>query len=162
MLNIFSKIFGSSNDRTIRKMQHLVDKINRLSDEMHGKDDKFFLTLKETLNDQFIENNDIYSILPIAYAAVREASVRTLGLRHFDSQLFGGISLAEGNISEMKTGEGKTLVATLPAFLNASINNKVVLVTVNDYLAQRDAEWMRPIYVIFRSFCRHNILRSIY
>ena len=146
MLNIFSKIFGSSNDRTIRKMQHLVDKINRLSDEMHGKDDKFFLTLKETLNDQFIENNDIYSILPIAYAAVREASVRTLGLRHFDSQLFGGISLAEGNISEMKTGEGKTLVATLPAFLNASINNKVVLVTVNDYLAQRDAEWMRPIY----------------
>ena len=146
MLNIFSKIFGSSNDRTIRKMQHLVDKINRLSDEMNGKDDKFFLTLKETLNDQFIENNDIYSILPIAYAAVREASVRTLGLRHFDSQLFGGISLAEGNISEMKTGEGKTLVATLPAFLNASINNKVVLVTVNDYLAQRDAEWMRPIY----------------
>ena len=146
MLNIFSKIFGSSNDRTIRKMQHLVDKINSFSDEMSEKDDKFFLTLKETLNDQFLENNDIYSILPIAYAAVREASVRTLGLRHFDSQLFGGISLAEGNISEMKTGEGKTLVATLPAFLNASINNKVVLVTVNDYLAQRDAEWMRPIY----------------
>ena len=146
MLNIFSKIFGSSNDRTIRKMQHLVDKINSFSDEMSEKDDKFFLTLKESLNDQFLENNDIYSILPIAYAAVREASVRTLGLRHFDSQLFGGISLAEGNISEMKTGEGKTLVATLPAFLNASINNKVVLVTVNDYLAQRDAEWMRPIY----------------
>ncbi len=146
MLNIFSKIFGSSNDRTIRKMQHLVDKINSFSDEMSEKDDKFFLTLKETLNDQFLENNDIYSILPIAYAAVREASIRTLGLRHFDSQLFGGISLAEGNISEMKTGEGKTLVATLPAFLNASINNKVVLVTVNDYLAQRDAEWMRPIY----------------
>tara|TARA_B100000795_G_scaffold226123_1_gene182039 strand:- start:1166 stop:3784 length:2619 start_codon:yes stop_codon:yes gene_type:complete len=127
-------------------MQHLVDKINSFSDEMSEKDDKFFLTLKETLNDQFLENNDIYSILPIAYAAVREASIRTLGLRHFDSQLFGGISLAEGNISEMKTGEGKTLVATLPAFLNASINNKVVLVTVNDYLAQRDAEWMRPIY----------------
>ena len=146
MLNIFSKIFGSSNDRTIRKMQHLVDKINSFSDEMSEKDDKFFLTLKETLNDQFLENNDIYSILPIAYAAVREASIRTLGIRHFDSQLFGGISLAEGNISEMKTGEGKTLVATLPAFLNASINNKVVLVTVNDYLAQRDAEWMRPIY----------------
>ena len=147
MLNIFSKIFGSSNDRTIKKMQYLVDQINDLSDEMSEKNDGFFLTLRETLNTQFKENNnDINSILPTAYAAVREASVRTLGLRHFDSQLFGGISLAEGNISEMKTGEGKTLVATLPAFLNASIQNKVVLVTVNDYLAQRDAEWMRPIY----------------
>ena len=129
------------------KMQYLVDQINDLSDEMSEKNDGFFLTLRETLNTQFKENNnDINSILPTAYAAVREASVRTLGLRHFDSQLFGGISLAEGNISEMKTGEGKTLVATLPAFLNASIQNKVVLVTVNDYLAQRDAEWMRPIY----------------
>lgn len=128
-------------------MQYLVDQINDLSDEMSEKNDGFFLTLRETLNTQFKENNnDINSILPTAYAAVREASVRTLGLRHFDSQLFGGISLAEGNISEMKTGEGKTLVATLPAFLNASIQNKVVLVTVNDYLAQRDAEWMRPIY----------------
>ena len=121
-------------------MQYLVDEINDLSDEMSEKNDGFFLTLRETLNTQFKENNnDINSILPTAYAAVREASVRTLGLRHFDSQLFGGISLAEGNISEMKTGEGKTLVATLPAFLNASIQNKVVLVTVNDYLAQRDA-----------------------
>ena len=128
-------------------MQYLVDQINDLSDEMSEKNDGFFLTLRETLNTQFKENNnDINAILPTAYAAVREASVRTLGLRHFDSQLFGGISLAEGNISEMKTGEGKTLVATLPAFLNASIQNKVVLVTVNDYLAQRDAEWMRPIY----------------
>ena len=128
-------------------MQYLVDEINDLSDEMSEKNDGFFLTLRETLNTQFKENNNnINSILPTAYAAVREASVRTLGLRHFDSQLFGGISLAEGNISEMKTGEGKTLVATLPAFLNASIQNKVVLVTVNDYLAQRDAEWMRPIY----------------
>ena len=147
MLNIFSKIFGSSNDRTIKKMQHLVDKINDLSDEMSERDDAFFLTIKETLYNQYKESkNDINSILPTAYAAVREASIRTLGLRHFDSQLLGGISLADGNISEMKTGEGKTLVATLPAFLNASIQNKVVLVTVNDYLAQRDAEWMRPIY----------------
>lgn len=147
MLNIFSKIFGSSNDRTIKRMQHLVDQINDLSDEMNKHDDAFFLNLRKTLNSQFKEsNNDINSILPTAYAAVREASVRTLGLRHFDSQLLGGISLAEGNISEMKTGEGKTLVATLPAFLNACMQNKVVLVTVNDYLAQRDAEWMRPIY----------------
>ena len=146
MLNIFSKIFGSSNDRTIKKMQHLVDSINGYADEMSDKEDVYFLNLKEDLNNKYQKNKDINSILPLAYAAVREASVRTLGLRHFDSQLFGGISLAEGNIAEMKTGEGKTLVATLPAFLNASINNKVVLVTVNDYLATRDAEWMRPVY----------------
>ena len=146
MLNIFSKIFGSSNDRTIKKMQHLVDSINGYADEMSDKEDVYFLNLKEDLNNKYQKNKDINSILPLAYAAVREASVRTLGLRHFDSQLFGGISLAEGNIAEMKTGEGKTLVATLPAFLNASIHNKVVLVTVNDYLATRDAEWMRPVY----------------
>ena len=82
----------------------------------------------------------------MAFAAVREASKRTLGLRHFDSQMLGGISLAEGNIAEMKTGEGKTLVATLPAYLNSAIGNKAILVTVNDYLAKRDAEWMRPVY----------------
>ena len=88
MLNIFSKIFGSSNDRTIKRMQHLVDQINDLSAEMNKHDDAFFLNLRKTLNSQFKEsNNDINSILPTAYAAVREASVRTLGLRHFDSQL---------------------------------------------------------------------------
>jgi preprotein translocase subunit SecA len=84
--------------------------------------------------------------LPHAFAAVREASVRSIGLRHFDSQMLGGIALSEGNIAEMKTGEGKTLVATLPAYLNAVRNNKVILVTVNDYLAQRDADWMQPVY----------------
>ena len=146
MLNIFSKIFGSSNDRTIKKMQYLVDKINAFDDEMGNQEDGYFLELKNKINKQYKESKDINSVLPLAYAAVREASVRTLGLRHFDSQLLGGICLAEGNIAEMKTGEGKTLVATLPAFLNSSIGNKVVLVTVNDYLAKRDAEWMRPIY----------------
>ena len=146
MLNIFSKIFGSSNDRTIKKMQYLVDKINAYDEEMGNQEDSYFLDLKNEINKQYKESKDINSVLPLAYAAVREASVRTLGLRHFDSQLLGGICLAEGNIAEMKTGEGKTLVATLPAFLNSSIGNKVVLVTVNDYLAKRDAEWMRPIY----------------
>ena len=146
MLNIFSKIFGSSNDRTIRKMQYLVDEVNNLADEISKKDDEFFTALKDDIFNKYQEDKNINAIIPLAYAAVREASVRTLGLRHFDSQLFGGICLAEGNIAEMKTGEGKTLVATLPAFLNASIKNKVVLVTVNDYLAKRDADWMRPIY----------------
>jgi len=145
MLNIFSKIFGSNNDRVIKDMMRHVNTVNGLEDELSKQPDSYFKTLKEKLSNDYNENNP-HNILPLAFAAVREASKRTLGLRHFDSQMLGGISLAEGNIAEMKTGEGKTLVATLPAFLNSAIGNKTILVTVNDYLARRDAEWMRPIY----------------
>ena len=147
MLTAFTKIFSSSNDRVIKKMMRHVKNANILEDDLSKKPDEYFLNIKDELQEIYIENKeDIYSILPMAFAAVREASKRTLGLRHFDSQMLGGISLAEGNIAEMKTGEGKTLVATLPAYLNAVIGNKAILVTVNDYLAKRDAEWMRPIY----------------
>ena len=147
MLNFISNIFGSSNDRILKKMMVHVNAANELEEELSSKPDSFFIDLKDSLQKKYQDNNqDIYSILPLAFAAVREASKRTLGLRHFDSQMLGGISLAEGNIAEMKTGEGKTLVATLPAYLNSAIGNKAVLVTVNDYLAKRDAEWMRPIY----------------
>ena len=147
MLNPFAKIFGSSNDRVIKKMMRHVIDANNLEEDLSKKPDSYFLELKSELKEIYFQSNkDIYSILPLAFAAVREASKRTLGLRHFDSQMLGGISLAEGNIAEMKTGEGKTLVATLPAYLNSVIGNKAVLVTVNDYLARRDAEWMRPIY----------------
>ena len=147
MLNLFSKIFSSSNDRLIKKMLQHVNAANNLEEDLSQKPDSYFKDLKQELNKKYIDNNnDIYSILPLAFAAVREASKRTLGLRHFDSQMLGGISLAEGNIAEMKTGEGKTLVATLPAYLNSAIGNKAILVTVNDYLAKRDAEWMRPVY----------------
>ena len=147
MLNFISNIFGSSNDRILKKMMVHVNAANELEEELSSKPDSFFIDPKDSLQKQYQDNNqDIYSILPLAFAAVREASKRTLGLRHFDSQMLGGISLAEGNIAEMKTGEGKTLVATLPAYLNSAIGNKAVLVTVNDYLAKRDAEWMRPIY----------------
>ena len=147
MLNLFSNIFGSSNDRTLKKMMVHVSAANSLEQELSEKPDEYFVSLKSELKKQYLENDkNIYSILPFAFAAVREASKRTLGLRHFDSQMLGGISLAEGNIAEMKTGEGKTLVATLPAYLNSVIGNKAILVTVNDYLAKRDAEWMRPIY----------------
>ena len=147
MLSFLSNIFGSSNDRILKRMMVHVTKSNNLEEELSSKPDSYFKELKHELIDQYKKNdNDLYSILPLAFAAVREASKRTLGLRHFDSQMLGGISLAEGNIAEMKTGEGKTLVATLPAFLNSAIGNKAVLVTVNDYLAKRDAEWMRPIY----------------
>mgnify|MGYP001326801845 FL=1 len=147
MLNLFSNIFGSSNDRTLKKMMVHVSAANSLEQELSEKPDEYFVSLKSELKKQYLENDkNIYAILPFAFAAVREASKRTLGLRHFDSQMLGGISLAEGNIAEMKTGEGKTLVATLPAYLNSVIGNKAILVTVNDYLAKRDAEWMRPIY----------------
>ena len=147
MLNVFSKIFGSSNDRVIKTMMQYVYAANKLEEDLSQKPDSYFKDLRPELNKIYEESNkDIYSILPLAFAAVREASKRTLGLRHFDSQMLGGISLAEGDIAEMKTGEGKTLVATLPAYLNSAIGNKAILVTVNDYLARRDAEWMQPIY----------------
>ena len=147
MLNFFSNIFGSKNDRILKRMTSYVSAANDLEKELSEKPDSYFTELKEELVQKYNENDkDMYSILPHAFAAVREASKRTLGLRHFDSQLLGGISLAEGNIAEMKTGEGKTLVATLPVYLNYIMGNKAVLVTVNDYLARRDAEWMRPIY----------------
>ena len=147
MLNFFSNIFGSSNDRIIKRMMVHVSAANDLEEELSKKPDLYFKNLKDELNNIYKEKDeDIFSILPLAFAAVREASKRTLGLRHFDSQMLGGISLAEGNIAEMKTGEGKTLVATLPTYLNSVIGNKAILVTVNDYLAKRDAEWMRPIY----------------
>ena len=147
MLSFFSNIFGTNNDRILKRMSALVNKANELEKELSNKPDTYFKELKNLLSQDYKDSNeDIYSILPLAFAAVREASKRTLGLRHFDSQMLGGISLAEGNIAEMKTGEGKTLVATLPVFLNYVIGNKAVIVTVNDYLARRDAEWMRPIY----------------
>ena len=145
MLNIFSKIFSSNNDRVIKDMMRHVNIANNLEEELSKKSNSYFKDLKQELNESY-DKKKPYGILPLAFAAVREASKRTLGLRHFDSQMLGGISLAEGNIAEMKTGEGKTLVATLPAYLNSAIGNKTILVTVNDYLARRDAEWMRPIY----------------
>ena len=147
MISFISNIFGTKNDRILRRMTSLVNKSNDLEEMLSKKPDSYFVELKDELSKQYLENDkDMYSILPHAFAAVREASKRTLGLRHFDSQMLGAISLAEGNIAEMKTGEGKTLVATLPVYLNFVMENKAVIVTVNDYLARRDAEWMRPIY----------------
>lgn len=145
-MGFFKKIFGDSNSREIKRIEKTVDEIEALeptikalSDEqLRGKTDEFKARLKqgETLDDILVE----------AFAVVREASVRTLGMRHFRVQLIGGIVLHQGRIAEMKTGEGKTLVATLPAYLNALTGKGVHIVTVNDYLAQRDSEWMGKIY----------------
>ena len=143
-MSFLTKIFGSSNQRSLKRMQISVDQINALEPDYKKLSDSELASLRNKLMESSKDSN--FNLLAHAFAATREASVRATGLRHFDSQMLGGIALSEGNIAEMKTGEGKTLVATLPAYLNAVNGNKVILVTVNDYLAQRDADWMRPIY----------------
>ena len=143
-MSIFQRIFSSSNQRYLNKINKIVQLANELEASYKELNDDEFLSLKSLIIKDYSENNDL--LTAHAFAAVREAGVRTIGLRHFDSQFLGGIALAQGKISEMKTGEGKTLVGTLPAYLNYLNNNKVILVTVNDYLAQRDSEWMKPVY----------------
>ena len=145
-MGLLDKIFGSKNQKIIKKVQPLVNKINSLEEEFSLLDE---ITLKSKRNefiDRFNNGESLDSMLPEAFATVREVSKRQLGLRHYDCQLIGGIALHNCQIAEMATGEGKTLVATLPSYLNSITQRKVVLVTVNDYLAKRDAEWMKPIY----------------
>ena len=147
MLNaLFTKIFGSRNDRVVKKMGRVVDQVNALEDAMKALSDDELKGRTTELRERFNAGVSLNDLLPEAFATVREASVRTLGLRHYDVQLIGGIVLHNGMISEMKTGEGKTLMATLACYLNALSGNSVHVVTVNDYLAARDAAWMRPIY----------------
>ena len=140
------KVFGTPNDRKVKATRPLIEKINVLEPEFEALSDEGLVAKTAELRARAISGEELNRLLPEAFANCREAAKRALGLRAFDVQLMGGIFLHDGNIAEMKTGEGKTLVATLPAYLNAIQGNKVVLVTVNDYLAQRDAEWMRPVY----------------
>lgn len=143
---IFHRIFGSPNDRKIKAVQPLVDKINALEPEFRELGDEGIRERTEELRRRLSEGETLDSLLPEAFANAREAARRALGLRPFDVQLAGGIFLHQGNISEMKTGEGKTLVATMPAYLNSLAGKGVHIVTVNDYLARRDAEWMGKVY----------------
>src|SRR5919198_5152351 len=140
------KLFGSANDRRIRSYQPRVDAINALENELEALSDSDLRARTADFKAQVAAGKTLDDILVPAFATVREASKRTLGQRYFDVQLIGGMVLHEGRIAEMKTGEGKTLVATLPVYLNALAGVNVHLVTVNDYLAKRDAEWMGPIY----------------
>jgi len=144
--NVLSKVIGSRNDRLIKKYSGQVAKINALEPQMQSMSDDELSSITARLKQRAKNNETTQDILPEAFAAVREASQRTLGLRHYDVQLIGGMVLHQGCISEMGTGEGKTLVATLPAYLNAIFGNKVHVVTVNDYLASRDAEWMGKVF----------------
>ena len=141
-----SRFFGSSNDRQLKKYRPIIDKINSLEEDLQKiSDDE--LKLKTTyFKDLLSKEQNLINILPEAFASVREAAKRTLNQRHFDVQLMGGLVLHEGKIAEMKTGEGKTLVATLACYLNALEGKGVHVVTVNDYLAQRDSQWMGQIY----------------
>ena len=140
------KLFGSSNDRRIRSYRPRIDDINALEPELEALSDEALRARTEEFKKLLAEGQALDGILVPAFATVREAAKRTLGQRHFDVQLIGGMVLHEGKISEMKTGEGKTLVATLPVYLNALAGRGVHVVTVNDYLAKRDAEWMGQIY----------------
>jgi preprotein translocase subunit SecA len=140
------KLFGSANDRRIRSYQPRIDEINELEEEIAKLSDEALRARTDEFKKQVAEGTDLEDLLVPAFATVREAAKRTLGQRHFDVQLSGGMILHEGRISEMKTGEGKTLVATLPVYLNALSGRGVHVVTVNDYLARRDAEWMGQIY----------------
>ena len=140
------KLFGSSNDRRIRTYRPRVDAINALEPELEQLSDEALRARTDAFKKQLADGATLDDVLVPAFATVREAGKRALGQRHFDVQLIGGMVLHEGKISEMKTGEGKTLVATLPVYLNALAGRGVHVVTVNDYLAKRDAEWMGQIY----------------
>ena len=145
-MGVLRKIFKSYSEKEVKRVMPIVEQINKLEPEMEKLTDKELTGKTEYFKKQLEEGKTLDDILPEAFAVVREASKRVLGLRHFDVQLIGGIILHQGRISEMKTGEGKTLVATLPAYLNALTGKGVHVITVNDYLARRDSEWMGKLY----------------
>ena len=143
---LLKKIFGTKNDREINRIQAYVDQINALEDSIKVLGDDALRAKTDEFRSKLKQGASLEDILPEAFAIVRETGFRTLNMRHFDVQLTGGVVLHEGTIAEMKTGEGKTLAATLPVYLNALTGKGVHVVTVNDYLAQRDSDWMGVIY----------------
>lgn len=144
--NVLAQIFGTANDRAVKQLQPLVDAINNLEARMKSSSDEQLQELSKDLRQRVMHGQLLDEILPEAYALAREAAWRVFGMRPFDVQLMGAIVLHQGKIAEMKTGEGKTLTATLALYLNALSGKGSHLVTVNDYLAKRDAQWARPFY----------------
>jgi len=144
--NLFRKIFGSKNSRELKRMGKLVARINALEESLQSLSDDELKAKTQEFRQRLSDGQQLDDLLAEAFAVCREASSRVMGMRHFDVQMIGGITLHEGRIAEMRTGEGKTLVGTLPTYLNALTGKSVHVVTVNDYLARRDAEWMRPLY----------------
>src|SRR5581483_8419718 len=142
---VFKKILGDPQAKTVKRLRKRVKAVNELADKYKQMSDKQLKEQTDVLKKR-LKKESLDAVLPDAFAVVREAATRTLGQRHFDVQLIGGMVLHEGNVAEMKTGEGKTLVATLPVYLNALTGKGVHVVTVNEYLSQRDAGWMGQIY----------------
>ena len=145
-MGFFSNIFCSDNTRNVRKLEKIASQIEALDDEYSKKTDLELVKMTKSFKDRLQNGETLDDILPEAYATVREASKRVLGMKHFHVQLLGGIALHQGRIAEMRTGEGKTLVSTLPAYLNALSGKGVHIVTVNEYLAKRDADWMGKVH----------------
>ena len=144
--NIARKFFSTPNDRYLKKINLLLEEVNKLEPQIVKLSDSDLKNTTLKLKESYSTHNNLDQLLPEAFATVREAAKRVLGQRHYDAQIIGGIVLHQGKISEMKTGEGKTLVATLSAYLNAISGQGVHVVTVNDYLASRDSKWMGQIY----------------
>ncbi|MBX5490997.1 MAG: preprotein translocase subunit SecA [Chloroflexi bacterium] len=160
MLSVLKKLLGDSNERELNRLRPIVERINALEPEFEALTNEQLRDKTTEFRGRYLAGEPLDSLLPEAFAAVREAAKRTLGQRHFDVQLMGGIVLHQGKIAEMRTGEGKTLVATLPAYLNALPGEGVHVVTVNDYLARRDATWMGPIYELLGlrvGFIQHDM-----
>ena len=145
-MGFLDKVFGTHSQREVKRIEPIVDKIEAMRDEMVALSDEALRDKTRQFKERLAEGATLDDILPEAYATVREAARRVLGMEHFRVQLIGGVVLHQGRIAEMKTGEGKTLVATLPAYLNALEGKGVHIVTVNDYLAKRDAEWMGKVH----------------
>ena len=146
IMGILEKLFGNYSEKEIKRIRPIVAKINDLEPSIQALSDEQLRAKTDEFKDRLEKGETLDDLLPEAFAVVREAGKRVLGMRHFDVQLIGGIVLHQGRIAEMKTGEGKTLVSTAPAYLNALSGNGVHIVTVNDYLAKRDSEWMGQIH----------------
>jgi len=145
-IQFLTKIFGSRNDRLLKQYRKTVDRINALEPSLEGLSDEALRAKTQEFQTRLANGEALDALLPEAFAVVREGSKRVMKMRHFDVQLLGGIALHKGKIAEMRTGEGKTLTATLPVYLNALTGKGVHVVTVNDYLANRDAQWMGRLY----------------
>ena len=146
MITFLKKTFGTKNERELKRLLKVVDEINALESSIASLDNSHLAAQSAGFKGRLADGEPLEDIMQEAFAVVRESSKRILNMRHFDVQLIGGVALHEGKIAEMKTGEGKTLAATLPVYLNALEGKGVHIVTVNDYLAKRDAQWMGPIY----------------
>ena len=145
-MSLLDKVLRAGEGRAVKELEKIAAQVNKFENEISGLDDQALRSKTDNFKERVANGESLDSILPEAFAVVREAAKRTLGQRHYDVQLMGGAALHKGNISEMRTGEGKTLVSTLPAYLNALTGKGVHIVTVNDYLAERDSEWMGRVH----------------